>query len=82
MRAGGRWSRTSHIFIYDDYLGGIGFSEPLFDMHVELLERTHRLIVDCPCEVRCQACVGPVGLTGPQVKAVALEILEGLRRLS
>ncbi|MEE8129416.1 MAG: DEAD/DEAH box helicase [Vicinamibacterales bacterium] len=70
------------IFIYDNYPGGIGFSEPLFDMHVELLDRVHRLIADCPCQVGCPACVGPVGLTGPHVKAVALEILEKLRRLS
>ena len=65
-----------------NYPGGIGFSEPLFDMHVELLDRVHRLIADCACEVGCPACVGPVGLTGPHVKAVALEILEALRRLS
>ena len=28
---------TPRIFIYDAYPGGIGFSEPLFAMHDELL---------------------------------------------
>ena len=28
---------TPRIFVYDNYPGGIGFSEPLFRMHDELL---------------------------------------------
>ena len=66
------------IFIYDNYPGGIGLSEPLFEMHKDLLDRTGRLIAECSCESGCPACVGPVGLTGYQVKAVALQILDGL----
>ena len=38
------------LFIYDNYPGGIGFSEPLFRMHQELLDR-HRA-VDCRVSVR------------------------------
>ena len=67
------------IFIYDNYPGGVGFSEPLFGMHTELLERTRDLIEGCDCEVGCPACVGPVEASGPKVKAVALAILEALR---
>ena len=63
------------IFIYDNYPGGIGFSEPLFNMHVDLLQRTRDLIASCPCTGGCPACVGPVGLTGPTAKSVALQIL-------
>ena len=68
------------IFIYDNYPGGVGFSEPLFGMHTELLERTLRLIQGCECQAGCPACVGPVEASGPQVKAVALAILNDLRR--
>jgi DEAD/DEAH box helicase domain-containing protein len=68
--------RTHTIFIYDNYPGGIGFSEPLFRMHAELLERTHRLIAECECESGCPGCVGPVGYTGPMAKAAALRILD------
>jgi len=67
--------RMHTIFIYDNYPGGIGFSEPLFRMHGELLERTHQLIADCECESGCPGCVGPVGYTGPLAKTVALRIL-------
>jgi DEAD/DEAH box helicase domain-containing protein len=63
------------IFIYDNYPGGIGFSEPLYRMHRELLTATRRLIADCDCENGCPACVGPVGNTGPLAKTAALRML-------
>jgi DEAD/DEAH box helicase domain-containing protein len=63
------------IFIYDNYPGGIGFSEPLFSMHELLLARTRELIDGCPCESGCPSCVGPEGATGPQAKRVASELL-------
>jgi DEAD/DEAH box helicase domain-containing protein len=64
-----------NIFIYDNYPGGIGFSRPLFEMHAQLLDRTHDLIAGCPCDSGCPSCVGPEGNTGPNAKRVALEIL-------
>jgi len=67
-----------NIFIYDNYPGGIGFSRPLYDMHVLLLDRTRELIVGCPCESGCPSCVGPEGNTGPHAKAVASRILDDL----
>jgi DEAD/DEAH box helicase domain-containing protein len=66
----------STIFIYDNYPGGIGFSEPLHRMHRELLTGTRRLIADCECENGCPACVGPVGNTGPLAKMAALRMLD------
>ena len=67
-----------HIFVYDNYPGGIGFSRPLFDMHATLLERTRELIEGCPCASGCPSCVGPEGNTGPNAKRVALTILQRL----
>ncbi|MFN2446396.1 MAG: DEAD/DEAH box helicase [Vicinamibacterales bacterium] len=69
---------TPRVFLYDAYPGGIGFSEPLFGMHADLMERTRQLIGQCPCETGCPTCVGPVGQTGPQAKAVALRLLDHL----
>jgi DEAD/DEAH box helicase domain-containing protein len=66
------------IFIYDNYPGGIGFSRPLYDMHLLLLDRTRELIDGCPCESGCPSCVGPEGHTGPHAKAVASRILDDL----
>jgi DEAD/DEAH box helicase domain-containing protein len=63
------------IFVYDNYPGGIGLSEPLFNMREALLDRTRGLIAGCPCESGCPSCVGPLGEVGPMAKTVALDIL-------
>jgi DEAD/DEAH box helicase domain-containing protein len=77
---GEEMDRTPRVFVYDNYPGGIGFSAPLFAMHDELLSRTRALITTCPCENGCPSCVGPVGLTGPLAKTVALRMLQLLLR--
>jgi DEAD/DEAH box helicase domain-containing protein len=64
------------VFVYDNYPGGIGFSEPLFAMRAELLTRTRDLITSCECEHGCPTCVGPIGDTGPLAKTVAVRILQ------
>jgi DEAD/DEAH box helicase domain-containing protein len=69
------------IFLYDNYPGGIGFSEPLFGMHDALVTETRRLIAGCECDHGCPTCVGPVGETGPEAKPVALLILDRLMGL-
>jgi DEAD/DEAH box helicase domain-containing protein len=69
-------SDEPRIFIYDNYPGGIGFSEPLFAMDDELRQRTRELIAGCECQNGCPACVGPIGNTGPLAKTVALRILD------
>jgi DEAD/DEAH box helicase domain-containing protein len=84
IRTGGAAEKTleingePNVFIYDNYPGGIGFSQPLYAMHGELLARTRDLIAGCPCESGCPSCVGPEGNTGPLAKAVASEILDML----
>jgi DEAD/DEAH box helicase domain-containing protein len=69
-------SDEPRIFVYDNYPGGVGFSEPLFRMEEELRQRTHDLIAGCECQQGCPTCVGPVGNTGPMAKSVAVRILE------
>jgi DEAD/DEAH box helicase domain-containing protein len=63
------------IFVYDNYPGGIGLSEPLFTMRASLVAKTRDLIVTCPCESGCPSCVGPLGEVGPLAKTVAVDIL-------
>ena len=67
---------SPRIFIYDNYPGGIGFSQPLYRMHQELLTSTRKLVADCDCENGCPGCVGPIGNTGPLAKSAALSILD------
>jgi DEAD/DEAH box helicase domain-containing protein len=67
-----------NLYLYDNYPGGIGFSEPLYALHDELLEKTLALIRGCACERGCPSCVGPAGEVGESGKAVAAEILARL----
>jgi DEAD/DEAH box helicase domain-containing protein len=69
-------SASPTVYLYDNYPGGIGFSEPLFGMHEALIARTRELIDGCPCESGCPSCVGPEGASGPLAKAVASRLLQ------
>jgi DEAD/DEAH box helicase domain-containing protein len=75
-------SAAPTIFIYDNYPGGIGLSEPLFGMHTDLIDKTRELIDECGCASGCPSCVGPEGATGPLAKAVASRLLNLLGRAS
>jgi DEAD/DEAH box helicase domain-containing protein len=66
------------VFVYDNYPGGIGLSEPLFAMRDRVLDKTRALIAGCPCESGCPSCVGPLGEVGPLAKTVSLDILTRL----
>jgi DEAD/DEAH box helicase domain-containing protein len=66
------------LYLYDAYPGGIGLSEPLFQLHELLVLRTRELIAGCQCEKGCPSCVGPVGEIGERAKEAALAILERL----
>jgi DEAD/DEAH box helicase domain-containing protein len=65
-----------NIFIYDNYPGGIGLSEPLYRLHGRLLRESLSLITRCPCREGCPSCVGPAGEVGSRGKEVAQAILE------
>jgi DEAD/DEAH box helicase domain-containing protein len=67
-----------NLYIYDAYPGGIGFSEPLYDLAGALIARTRELIEACPCKTGCPSCVGPADQTSEHAKQVALSILNGL----
>jgi DEAD/DEAH box helicase domain-containing protein len=64
------------IYIYDNYPGGVGFSQKLFRLHVSLLEVARELITDCECGSGCPSCVGPALEVGDTGKSGALKLIE------
>lgn len=70
------------VYLYDNYPGGVGQSEPLWRRQHELVVRAKELIERCECKAGCPACVGPVlavheeGETSP--KGLALNVLSAL----
>jgi DEAD/DEAH box helicase domain-containing protein len=67
------------IFIYDNYPGGIGLSEPLYRLHGRLVRESEALIDACACSDGCPSCVGPAGEMSSRGKEVALAILHAVR---
>lgn len=67
-----------NVFLYDNYPGGIGLSEPLYRLHHRLVAESRALIAACPCRDGCPSCVGPVGEVGSRGKEVALMILDAI----
>ena len=66
------------VVIYDDVPAGIGFSQKLFEVHSELMQRALELVQECKCEDGCPSCVGPAGENGVGGKAETLAILRKL----
>lgn len=48
------------VFLYDNFPGGIGLSEPLFRCAATLLGDAIALVTACECAHGCPACIGPV----------------------
>ena len=68
-----------NLYLYDNYPGGIGQSEPLYRMCDRLLEQARQLLESCPCDAGCPSCVGPIGEVGERGKMVALRYLAELQ---
>ncbi|MBC7879319.1 MAG: DEAD/DEAH box helicase [Anaerolineales bacterium] len=66
------------VVLYDHVPAGIGFSQKLFEIHNELIQRALELVSQCECEDGCPSCVGPGGENGVGGKAETLEILKRL----
>ncbi len=70
------------LFIYDRFPGGIGHSQPLFQMRHKLLTSAWELVSGCACESGCPGCVGALGEVGEKGKEHARLILSRLLDLS
>lgn len=70
------------VYLYDNYPGGVGQSEPLWRRQHELVVRARELIERCDCKSGCPACVGPVLAWREEAdatpKGLALSVLSAL----
>lgn len=64
------------LFIYDNYPGGVGFSDKLYELQDEVYQAAGVMIRQCPCESGCPSCVGPLnefsGSGSPKLATLAL----------
>ena len=68
------------VFLYDNYPGGVGLSEPLWRRQHELVRSALELVEGCDCKAGCPACVGPAleESKGPTARALAARVLAAL----
>ncbi|MCR6686991.1 DEAD/DEAH box helicase [Pseudoxanthomonas sp.] len=70
------------VYLYDNYPGGVGQSEPLWNRQRELVGRARELVAGCDCKGGCPACVGPVLAVQEDAdatpKALAVRVLAAL----
>lgn len=64
------------LYIYDNYPGGVGFSEKIFELRDKILVAARELIENCGCDEGCPSCVGPINQVGNQGKQSALLIIK------
>lgn len=46
------------MFIYDKYIGGLGYAEKIFDLLPQILKNAVQMVDGCRCEKGCAACIG------------------------
>ncbi|HEY9148431.1 MAG TPA: DEAD/DEAH box helicase [Gammaproteobacteria bacterium] len=70
---------TPTLFLYDNYPGGIGISEPLYAKQQAVVEHAYQLVSACECEHGCPSCIGPIlasdEVRGYSPKQTALTVL-------
>lgn len=70
----GNFQEAVYMFIYDKYIGGLGYSEKVFDLIAQIIENAIKMVGGCKCESGCVACIGDYKLD----KAVVLWGLQNL----
>jgi len=66
------------IYVYDNYPGGVGFSEKIFYSIGEILKSANVYLKKCGCEAGCPSCVGPMLEVGEKGKQAAEILLKAL----
>ena len=68
------------IYLYDSVPGGIGLSDKVYEMTLELLAHARERLYACPCEAGCPSCVGATA--GQGSKQTLIQILDALLETS
>jgi DEAD/DEAH box helicase domain-containing protein len=64
------------LYLYDNYPGGVGYSQALYTAWQDIFHAARQIIYDCRCEDGCPSCIGPAEETGQRGKEHTLRLLE------
>lgn len=76
LHAAGDGEEQVCLYLYDKYVGGLGYAEKAFDLLPEIVEHAISMVGGCGCEDGCAACVGDYRLD----KKMVLWGLENLKK--
>jgi DEAD/DEAH box helicase domain-containing protein len=63
----GNFDDEVYMFIYDKYIGGLGYSEKAFDIIAQIIDNAIKMVGGCKCEDGCAACIGDYKLNKAMV---------------
>ncbi|SCJ78937.1 ATP-dependent RNA helicase dbpA [uncultured Clostridium sp.] len=78
MQVRGPFTEEPTLFLYDNYPGGMGFADRLYELHEELLGQALKMLESCECESGCPSCVGPALENGEDGKYLTRKVLEAM----
>ena len=58
LELAGFTSQEIDLYFYDRYVGGLGFSEKIYDLIPQVVQQAIRMVDGCKCKDGCVACVG------------------------
>jgi DEAD/DEAH box helicase domain-containing protein len=64
------------VYVYDNYPGGVGFSQKLFYLSEDVWTGCREMIQSCGCTDGCPSCVGPKMEVGEGGKTGALKLID------
>ena len=65
------------VYLYDHIPGGVGLSDRMYEMNMELFIEARRMLAACPCENGCPSCVGAESVGGKKTLIAILDELIG-----
>ena len=65
------------VYLYDHIPGGVGLSDRVYEMNMELFDEARRMLAACPCENGCPSCVGAESVGGKKTLIAILDELIG-----
>jgi DEAD/DEAH box helicase domain-containing protein len=66
------------VYVYDNYPGGVGFSEKLFHLSKDIWKACGEMVESCGCADGCPSCVGPKMEVGERGKQGALKLIKSM----
>ncbi|ODB97804.1 DEAD/DEAH box helicase [Candidatus Thiodiazotropha endoloripes] len=64
---------TPTLFLYDNYPGGIGITNPLYEIRTRIVADARNLVESCDCACGCPGCIGPILAGDEQGRSSAKE---------